>query len=235
MRAKLTLLFVLGIASNFASAAQFQNLDFDAAQTNITVSLPPDQGVGYGPAADLLPGWQLFQGTDQVLSIGYNLNPISLGVASLYDANSQGFPAPVSGSYSLGLYPGYNLLFQYQPFSLVQSGEIAANVQSIRFVNFGSPFELQVNGVTIPLTYEYQVDTGNPDTRLAVVTGDVIQFAGQPVTLKFTTLDMPGSVVNGLDDIQFSLQPAPEPTVTTFFLFGLCAMGLACRRRRNAI
>ncbi|HZI33743.1 MAG TPA: PEP-CTERM sorting domain-containing protein, partial [Candidatus Binatia bacterium] len=64
---------------------------------------------------------------------------------------------------------------------------------------------------------------------------DVIQFAGQPVTLKFTTLDMPGSVVNGLDDIQFSLQPAPEPTVTTFFLFGLCAMGLACRRRRNAI
>jgi hypothetical protein len=187
MRKTLTILCVLGIVSSPASAAQFQNLGFDAAQTNITIPLPPDQGVGYGPATDLLPGWQLFQGNSQVSSIGCNLNPISLGVASLYDANSQGFPAPVSGGYALGVYPGYNLLFQYQPFSLVQSGDLAANVQSIRFNNFGSPFQLQVNGVSIPLSYEYQPGSGSLDTRLAVVTGDVVQFAGQTVTLPFTT------------------------------------------------
>jgi hypothetical protein len=223
MRKTLTILYVLGIVSSPASAAQFQNLGFDTAQTNITVPLPPDQGVGYGPAADLLPDWQLFQGTNQVSSIGYDLNPISLGVASLYDANPQGFPAPVSGAYSLGLYPGYNLLFQYQPFSLVQSGEIGANIQSIRFINFGSPFELQVNGVSIPLIYEYQPGNGNLDTRLAVVTGDVIQFAGQQVTLKFTTLDVPGSAVNGLDNLEFSTQIVPEPAAPLLLLVGLTA------------
>jgi hypothetical protein len=46
---------------------------------------------------------------------------------------------------------------------------------------------------------------------------------------------MPGSVVNGLDDIQFSLQPAPEPAVTALLSLGLCAMGLEFRRRRNAM
>src|SRR5438309_9724027 len=92
-------------------AASFQNFDFDSAVTNITLSLPPDEGVGYGPAWDLLPGWQLFQGTNQVPSIGYDLNPISLGVASIYDSKSQGFPALGSGMYSLGLYPGSHLVF----------------------------------------------------------------------------------------------------------------------------
>src|SRR5439155_3995715 len=102
-----------------------------------------------------------------------------------------------SGKYSLGLYPGYNLLFDYQPFSLVQTGDIGANIQSVRFINYGSPFELRVNGTPISLTYEYQPGNTDPDTRLAVVTGDLSAFAGQTVQLKFTTLDMAGSVVNG--------------------------------------
>ena len=212
-----------------AHAAALQNLGFDSAITNtITV----DQGVSYGPVSDLLPGWQLFQGSNQVSSIGYDLNPIGLGVASIYDASSQGFPAPVSGKYSLGLYPGYNLLFDYQPFSLVQTGDIGANIQSVRFINYGSPFELRVNGTPISLTYEYQPGNTDPDTRLAVVTGDLSAFAGQTVQLKFTTLDMAGSVVNGLDDLQFNAQVAPEPHATVVLLLGMGFLAFESRRRR---
>jgi len=236
MKTCLAIVCALVLALSSAFAATFQNLDFDSAATNITLSLPPDQGVGYGPASDLLPGWQLFQGTDPVSQVGCDLYPISLGVASIYDANSQGFPAPVSGRYSLGLYPGYNALFEYAPFSLVQTGDIGANVQSIRFINYGSPFELRVNGTLIPLSYEYQPGGTNLDTRLANVTGDVSAFAGQNVQLKFTTLDVAGSVVNGLDGIGLSTQAAPEPGETVLFLLGLCLMGyeFGSRRRSDA-
>ena len=126
----------------------------------------------------------------------------------------------------------YNLLFDYQPFSLVQTGDIGANIQSVRFINYGSPFELRVNGTPISLTYEYQPGNTDPDTRLAVVTGDLSAFAGQTVQLKFTTLDMAGSVVNGLDDLQFNAQVAPEPHTTVLLLLGMGLLAFESRRRR---
>ena len=84
--------------------------------------------------------------------------------------------------------------------------------------------------------YEYQPGSTNLDTRLANVTGDVSAFAGQTVQLKFTTVQMPGSVVNGLDGIDLSTQAAPEPAETSLFLLGLCLMGyeFGSRRRSDA-
>jgi len=231
MRIKLTGLYALAFASTCSFAGQFQNLDFDAATTNITIGLPPDQGAGYGSTSDLLPGWQLLQGTGPVSLVGLNLNPISLGVASIYDHDSQGFPASVLGRYSLGLYPGYNLIFDYQPFSLQQTGDIGANMQTIRFLNYGSPFEVMVNGTRISLTYEYQPGSPDLDTRQAIVTGDISAFAGQTVQLKFTTMDIAGSAVNGLDNIEFSTQIVPEPRATTFVLAGLMVLALQLRPR----
>src|SRR5437660_4755940 len=75
MKMRLATVCALVGLSPMLCAATFQNFDFDSAVTNITISLPPDEGVGYGPASDLLPGWQLFKGTNQVSSIGYDLNP----------------------------------------------------------------------------------------------------------------------------------------------------------------
>ena len=220
------MIWLLAVMSSPVFSAAFQDLDFDAATTNITVTLPPDQGAGYGPASDLLPGWQLLQGTDPVSLVGLDLNPISLGVASIYDRNSQGFPAPVLGEFSLGLFPGYNLIFDYQPFSLLQTGDIGANIRSIRFLNYGSPFALTVNGALIPLEYEYQPGSLDLDTRQAIVTGDISAFAGQTVQLRLTTVDIPGSTVNGLDNIEFSTEIVPEPRVMTLLFVGLIISGL---------
>jgi hypothetical protein len=213
--------------------AQFQNLDFDAGRTNLILPIPPDEGDGYGPVGDLLPGWRLLQGTNDISLIGLNLNPISLGVASIYGANSRGFDAPVLGTYSLGLYPGFNLLFQYQPFSLIQVGDIGAEVRSIRFINYGSPFQLSLNGTLIPLIYDYQPGGPDPDNRLAVVMGDVSAFAGQTVELRFATLDLPGSVINGLENVEFSAQAVPEPGGVALLLTGGLLLRFQMRRRQN--
>lgn len=230
---KTVALICLVVAGPSVRAAQFQNLDFDAGQTNLILPIPPDEGDGYHPVADLLPGWRLLQGSNDISLIGLNLNPIGLGVASVYDTNSRGFDAPVLGRYSLGLYPGFNLLFQYQPFSLVQVGDIGAEVRSIRFINYGSPFQLSVNGTLIPLTYDYQPGGTHPDTRLAVVIGDVSAFAGQTVELRFTTLDLAIGVINGLENVEFSAQAVPEPGVVALLLTGGLLLRFQLRRRQN--
>ena len=201
MKTCLAIVCALGLAWSSAFAAAFQNLDFDSSATNITLGLPPDQGVGYGPASDLVPGWQLFQGTDPVSLAGYDLYPISLGVASIYDSNSQGFPAPVSGRYSLGLYPGYNALFEYQPFSLVQTGDIGANVQSIRFINYGSP-------ILAPTSSFLNSVTGGLITSApSVITPNVINqpiFSSRKVTTSVSVSDVATVVLGGLmrEDVQ---------------------------------
>jgi hypothetical protein len=227
-------LICLALVLRPVCGARFQNLDFDAGHTNITVSIPRDEGDGYGPIGDLLPGWRLLQGTNDVSLIGLNLNPIGLGVASIYNANFQGVGAPVFGNYSLGLYPGYNLLFQYRPFSLVQQGDVGPEVRSIRFFNFGSPVELRLNGTMIPLSYDYQPGGTDPNNRLAVVTGDVSAFAGQTVELKFTTLDINNSAVNWLDSIEFTAQIVPEPATVVLLSLGFLMLGRKLARRLNS-
>ena len=227
-------LICLSIALQQVRGAPFQNLDFDAGQTNITISIPPDEGDGYGPVADLLSGWRLLQGTNEVSLIGLNLNPIGLGVSSIYNADSQGFDAPVFGNYSLGLYPGYNLLFEYRPFTLVQQGDLGPEIRSIRFFNYGGPVELRLNGTLIPLDYAYQPGGTDPDTRLAVVTGDVSDFAGEFVELRLTTVDAPNSAVNGLDSIEFTTQIVPEPGVLALLSSGMLLLTSKLARRLNS-
>src|SRR5262245_34266808 len=102
-----------------ADAASFQNLGFDDANTNNVRDpdgIPPIHL--FGPASEVLPGWQLFRGGVPQTEIGLNHTPIGGGVASLYDRQSRD-ALPVSGSYSFAMYPEMN-----QPYSLVQMGAV---------------------------------------------------------------------------------------------------------------
>ena len=225
MKTRLATACALAALSSGLYAAAFQNLDFDSAVTNNVTG-------GYGPTSDLLPGWLLYDGPNQVPSIGYDLTATFLPQASIYDANWQGVPAPVAGNYSLGLYPGLNLIFEYQPFSLVQSGDIGTGINSIRFVDYGGPFELRLNNTLVPLTYNYLPGSTDPDTRVANVVGDVSAFAGQTVEIRFTTVDIPNRTLNALSGIEFSTQIAPEPGETALLLLGLCVLGFRFRHRR---
>jgi len=66
------------------------------------------------------------------------------------------------------------------------------------------------------------------------VTGNISAFAGQTVQIEFTTLDIPNSVVNGLDNPEFSAQAVPEPPETALLLLGLGGLiGFEFRRRQR--
>jgi len=199
----------------------FQNLGFDEATTNNVSFNPQIPGTGIGPIAELLPGGDLFSGTLQFGGLGYNQITAGLNYASVYDTNSQYVHYPVEGRYSLGIVPGFDFnsgaLIRY---TLSQTGEVPLDATSIRFVNYGSRFEVRVNGSSVPLVY-YSMGQSSP-----VVFGDISAYSGQEVELQFTTVFAGRYLINVIDSVSFTI---PEPT--TWLLFGLGGLGLLARRK----
>jgi hypothetical protein len=215
------LLLLLGTA---VESAPFQNLGFDSYDTN----------------SSLLPGWHINNpifnvppNTSQGTFIGVNQVTLGLNYHTLYDGNilpGVGYAFPAFGKYSLGFWPGIDGSGVYTPYSLSQTGDVPPDAMSIHFIDFGGPFELRINGSVVPLIYNYPPSLIKGDYSTPVnVYGDVSMFAGQSVELNFTTVqDLPYQL-NGIDDISFSSQIAPEPT--TWLLFGLGGLGLLARRK----
>jgi hypothetical protein len=198
---------VFGISLMAASpllAAPFQNLGFEQVNTNHLVEVPIEvvtrSGGFRGPAAELLPYWNLFDGPNLVTEIGYNLQPLGAGYPSIDYATIPG----TEGSYVLNLAKvGY---------TLVQTGEIPQNAKSIRFLTGTDPMvpssylDVAINGEPIALNLE-TIFSGR-----SYVNGDISAFAGQSVELAFTTKN-----VTILDNITFVV---PEPTESAFLCLG---------------
>lgn len=205
MKQSTLVLLVLVLIWN-ASAAPFQNLGFDNANTNNVSQFGP-----YGPANEMLPSWQLFLGANSEPFVGLNVVAAGPGYSTLESPiNPMGFP--VDGLYSLALIPLYlgpdPSLFR--PYTLIQNGDVPPGSLSVRFVNYGVPVDLYVNGSLVPLLYDYGPVVPDPNARLANVSGDISAFAGQNVELKFvTTFTTTTAYVNGLDNISFSAIPEP--------------------------
>jgi hypothetical protein len=216
----------------------FRDLGFDDANTNKLVNTGGPVGLGSGTTGDLLPGWQLALGAGPYSdSLWVNLAAIDLGLASLYNRDNIGFGAqghfPASGIYSFAMVPSYGMNGggPYTPFSLSQTGDVPANAQMLHFTIYGSPFEVRVNNTLLPVIYTQGPPTTNPNTRTSWAVADISAFAGQTVTLKFTSLDTDGlnTVVNGLDSISFA--PVPEPGTTLLLFAGLLSLTAASLRR----
>jgi hypothetical protein len=94
-------------------------------------------------------------------------------------------------------------------YTLTQTGDVPPDTRFIQFVNFGSPFELRVNGGLVPLVY----NSFNPGT--SIVFGDISAYAGQNVKLEFTTFQSQ-SFINGIDSISFSIPEASSWILLSF-------------------
>ena len=190
----LTLIFTFPVG-----AAPFGNLGFEEVNTNHLVEVPINvmtrSGGWQGPAAELLPYWNLFDGPNLVTQIGYNLQPLGAGYCSIDNATIPGS----EGSYLLNLAKvGY---------TLVQTGDIPQQAKAIRFLTStdpmvpGSYLGLAINGEPISLNLE-TIFSGT-----SYVNGDISAFAGKTVELSFTTRN-----VTILDNITFVIPEVPEPT-----------------------
>ena len=110
-------LFLFTVANS--TAAPFQNLDFEKANTN-TLSYDPNSGVGSGPIQDLLPGWHVivtlpafnlgtysFPGSTNLLkSLNFDSSFFDSPNIALNDYDPLDESVPRTGIYSLSISPG---------------------------------------------------------------------------------------------------------------------------------
>ena len=174
------------------SAAPFRNLRFDEANTNTTQffmpsdpSLPSPEGVG--PPEDLVPGWQLLNGTNPVSFVGYNLVRTNGSWFTLITKSLA--PEQVEGAYALGLPESRGL-------RLRQHGDVPTNATTLTITHEpGDEYLVTLNGERLrPIT----VDLCQCETRTSY---DVSAFAGQNAELEFILAQDAGMI----DSVEFFL------------------------------
>ena len=174
--------FVGGVLS-VSGQGTFQNLGFESAH-----DIPVFDPAGHPwimSAADALPGWTCYLGTNQTGSAGYDDIALSSAAVGIQDHASPWAPAAlISGQYCASLQYGYVFTgpsdYYLGPASIAQSGQIPSDARSIMF-DGTYPFVVSFAGSPIPLV----VWSTQPGYN--VYAGDVSQFAGQPGELRIAS------------------------------------------------
>ena len=228
---RITLLFVL-LHLSFATpfwAQTFQNLDFELANVS---NLPPNQ-FEIISTTNGLPGWTAYIGANQQTQVSHN--GITLGAANVGVFGPDyalGLHA-IEGIYSAILQDGGTPDQGAQPASIAQTGEIPAWANSLRFegtLSFGSAtfkdnVAVSINGQNIPVV---QIG-GN------VYGCDVSAFTNSVNELSFSMVTNYGNALILLDNISFSPQSIPEPTVLDLSAMGMVMVVFLYSIRRKAI
>lgn len=186
--------------------APFVNLDFDMANTNTSTLQQTMLGLiytrGFGPAKDLVPGWEIYQFESLVTTVGYNSGGGFAvdGVTSVgiylhgYDSpiNPNNFPGP--GKYAIQLCGFSDFEVTY---SMIQYGDVPTNAVGY-----------SITGL-VPNNAEVRMN----DSLIGGKTGGVRAFAGQNVklTIKFPP-DPTFLFCPFIDSFQFITAPHIEPS-----------------------
>ncbi len=209
----------LAFSASMQAQIAFQNLDFEQA------NLGADPQPGYVRVASALPYWTVRLGGGQQTEMIYNEQSLGATSVSLVEAADGGTDlvyGPIDGNYSVLLQGGISL----SSASISQKGWIPWNAQSLLFkAEQGDiPLEVEISGQDIPYT---AVGSGASYTLFAA---DVSAWAGETETLTFSALE--GGDDNWLlDDISFSPNAVPEPSIMSLLVMG--GLALAARRWRG--
>ncbi len=181
----------------------FANMDFEHP------ILPLSRGPV--PASSAFPNWTAYS------AVAVFFDDVSLGGAaiSLHD-NNKYFPIP-QGQYAVLLqasFPGGTVV----P-ALGQVGTVPVTARSVRFSGDGI-FTLTFGGQPVPLF------TLGSASGYNTFGGDIAAFGGQSGELLFRGR-------GSLDDIIFSAEVIPEPSVIGLFTFSASFLGWRFRRKRT--
>jgi hypothetical protein len=204
-----TMLLLLFVASAFAQGT-FVNLDFEAAK----VSDLPYPGSGEIVAvSNGVPGWSISPELEPGM-MGHNGLPLGGADVEIYGPD---WPSTqiLQGFYTVGLF--HSTAGPPTEASIFQTGQIPLGTKSIQFYgNF--MYVVSFAGQQVPLV---TLGTG---PNYNILGGDVSVFAGQTGELRFT-----GSGL--LDNIVFSTQAIPEPSVLALSALGTLLLVWRFHRR----
>ncbi len=197
----------------------FQNLDFESVQIST-----PDQD-GFFPFGAVFPGWTGYLGTNQTAQAFYNgfsLGGALISLISPYGPNPAENKYAINSSYTAVLSAGEVITLPsvvLVPAAIAQSSLVPVNAQSLRFslgfLTYTNGFLVTFNGQSVPFV---PLSTG---ANYTVYGSDISAFAGATGELQFTERPaVQGFAKAYLDEIFFSPEPIPEPS-----LFGLFTLG----------
>jgi hypothetical protein len=198
----------------------FVNLDFELAQVPDT---PPGGTGGVVSGSDALPGWSALPG--QFGEVYHNTTTIGSPSITLFGPNWNSSDI-FQGRYTVRLATA----FSNTGSAIGQTGQIPSDARSMRF--YAQVFNMNVSfaGSLMPF---YEIGSG-PNYGIYGV--DVSGLAGVTGELRFTAVPLAGGGFGGvrLDNIFFSPEPIPEPSVFGSFTLGVLIFSSRLRRKRES-
>jgi len=213
-----TLLVLLaGItALQTARSGDFRNLGFDEANTN-HLSYGPVDFFAYGATSDLLPGWQLYQGSTQLFQMPLMLRePLGTTVLALSGRTLDGLPSPLPPDWPYLLFfescdPASGL------FRIEQMGQIPAAARELTLRESISSFRFSPSIDDNELVWLSSIALA--DGRF-LTTYDVSAYAGQTVKLTLTTPGNPMGLACTQAYVDSLAFVVPEPSAMALLLLG---------------
>jgi len=226
------LIIAFSLVNPAAEAQSFINLNFESA------TLSPESGYqnwpNLVPISQALPGWNAYLGSVEQTEVGQNTFANSYATVDILGPGWGTQPGPfganigiIDGNYSVLLQGGYSSDDSYNGYvnaSIAQTGMVPATAESLTFRAWDylgnlNLFAVSFNGNTLSPTL---LGTGtSPSGQPYNIYGvNIVPYAGQTGQLEFTADGSAAEPTILLDDISFSTQAVPEPSI-----LGLTAIG----------
>jgi hypothetical protein len=222
-------------AAGAEGQGSFQNLDFESANLAGYSPTPPGGPATSVPISDGLPNWSAYfssvsGGTFQLDGVWYDAQSLGGAAISVVD-NKSSLRPPIQGNYDVLLSGGGG--FNDTSTTISQTGLVPSDTMSLQVTMQWSHIApvITLGGLTVNMV---------PLQTFANYTlygGDISSFAGLVETLSFTEPPPPSGMTPPsflyLDDIVFSPQVVPEPSIFALFALGaIFISGLSHRRQR---
>jgi hypothetical protein len=218
--------FLLLATLSAQAQGTFQDLDFESATVTASGVEPYGTFVQIGSA---LPGWTTYLGTQQVTEVGYNSPANSTASITLIGPTWNSADTAqyigvgiIDGNYSVDLQTGANPLSPTPPTvnaSIEQNGMVPSTAQSIQFeAAETTPLSVSFNGNALtPIALSSGVFSAD-GVFYTLYGANISAYAGQTGELNFTAVGSGNYVV--LDDISFSSNSVPEPSIVELTAIG---------------
>jgi hypothetical protein len=203
-------LCVSALVTQSVSAQQFFNLEFESA--NLPPLAPGEHG-DYVSIADAIPGWTCFIDRVQVTQVINNNGTVGGPSLSIWGPDAPDVGGVFQGSYTVILSAGFGGDAGHTT-SIAQTGLIPVSARSLLFK--AAPYDPGEGSFSVfmggqNLDY-YALSTGPNYTLYGASISSGL--AGTVQALTFTDASFAGTWhYEKLDDVQFTSQPIPEPSV----------------------